>query len=127
VGEAIAFVGDSAHSTSPQLGQGANMALLDARALTVSLRELDDVGEALSRYANRRRWHVRLYQLLSRTLTPLYQSDSTVLPKLRDFGVSVVGRVPPVPQVLALMVAGQLLNPLKTLSLPLPPELEDEA
>lgn len=124
-GEGIAFVGDSAHSTSPQLGQGANMALLDARALAVSLRELDDVGEALDRYAIRRRWHVRLYQFLSRTLTPLYQSDSTVLPKFRDFGVSVMGRVPPVPQVLALMVAGQLLSPLKTLSLNPPPELED--
>jgi 2-polyprenyl-6-methoxyphenol hydroxylase-like FAD-dependent oxidoreductase len=125
-GEGIAFVGDSAHSTSPQLGQGANMALLDARALAVSIRELDDIGEALERYAIRRRWHVRLYQYLSRTLTPLYQSDSMVLPKLRDFGVSVVGRVPPVPQVLAMMVAGQLLNPLKTLSLNPPPELEDE-
>lgn len=125
-GDAIAFVGDSAHSTSPQLGQGANMALLDARALTTSLRELDDVGEALKRYAIRRRWHVRLYQFLSRTLTPLYQSDSTLLPKLRDLGVMFGARVPPVPQILATMVAGQLLNPLKTLSLPPPPMLEDE-
>ena len=36
-GDGIAFIGDSAHSTSPQLGQGANMALLDAAALAVAL------------------------------------------------------------------------------------------
>ena len=33
-GERIAFIGDSAHATSPQLGQGANMALMDVMALT---------------------------------------------------------------------------------------------
>jgi 2-polyprenyl-6-methoxyphenol hydroxylase-like FAD-dependent oxidoreductase len=126
-GEGIAFVGDSAHSTSPQLGQGANMALLDARALAVSLRELDDIGDALKRYAIRRRWHVRLYQFLSRTLTPFYQSDSTVLPKLRDTAVSIGARVWPAPQILAAMVAGQILSPMKVLGLNPPPVLEDRA
>ncbi|WP_421701506.1 FAD-dependent oxidoreductase [Aliiroseovarius sp.] len=37
-GDRIAFIGDAAHRASPQLGQGANMALLDARALAVALR-----------------------------------------------------------------------------------------
>ena len=69
-GDGIVFVGDSAHATSPQLGQGANMALLDARALAVALREAEDVQGALERYVQLRRWHVRLYQSLSLMFTP---------------------------------------------------------
>ena len=125
-GEGIAFVGDSAHSTSPQLGQGANMALLDARALAVALRDSDDIAAALERYARLRRWHVRVYQFLSRTLTPFYQSDSVALPVLRDLGVAYVAKIPPAPQILALMVAGQLLSPFRPLGLKLPKGLEAE-
>ncbi len=116
-GDGIAFIGDSAHSTSPQLGQGANMALLDAAALTAALDATDSLDEALERYATTRRWHVRLYQLLSLTLTPFYQSDSALMPMLRDLLVGSVARVPPMPRLLAGMVAGQLLNPLRAIGL----------
>ena len=116
VGDRLAAVGDSAHSTSPQLGQGANMALLDARALTLALRE-PDLATALARYARLRRWHVRLYQTLSLTLTPFYQSDSNWLPVLRDVLVPIATTVPPLPQFLAALVAGRLLDPLKRLRL----------
>lgn len=121
-GEGIAFVGDSAHATSPQLGQGANMALLDARALFLALRDGEDVPDAIGRYAAMRRWHVRLYQALSLALTPFYQSDSTVLPAVRDVLVAGLARIPPAPQILAAMVAGSLLGPVKPLGLsPAPP------
>lgn len=124
VGEGIAFVGDSAHSTSPQLGQGANMALLDARALYLGLRDHpDDIGLALARYARLRRWHVRLYQALSAMFTPFYQSDSRVLPVIRDVLVSLLARIPPAPQFLAAMVSGSLLWPLKRLELKKPPRV----
>jgi 2-polyprenyl-6-methoxyphenol hydroxylase-like FAD-dependent oxidoreductase len=118
-GDGIAFIGDSAHSTSPQLGQGANMALLDAAALTAALAATGTVDEALERYAGMRRWHVRLYQILSLTLTPFYQSDSRIMPVLRDLLVGSVARIPPMPGLLAGMVAGQLLNPLKAIGLDL--------
>jgi 2-polyprenyl-6-methoxyphenol hydroxylase-like FAD-dependent oxidoreductase len=124
-GEGIAFVGDSAHSTSPQLGQGANMALLDAKALAVALEGSVDVPAALERYARLRRWHVRLYQMLSWSLTPFYQSDSTALPLIRDLFVSYLARIPPAPQFLAALVAGNLLSPIKALGLKPAPELED--
>ena len=124
-GEGVAFVGDSAHATSPQLGQGANMALLDARALFLALRDTATVPDALERYAARRRWHVRLYQGLSKSLTPFYQSDSDVLPAFRDFFVAGLARIPPAPQFLAAMVAGSLLSPLRGLGLKAPPLLED--
>jgi 2-polyprenyl-6-methoxyphenol hydroxylase-like FAD-dependent oxidoreductase len=114
-GDGIAFIGDSAHSTSPQLGQGANMALLDAAALTSALAAGDSLDDALERYAAMRRWHVRLYQLLSLTLTPFYQSDSAVMPVLRDLLVGSFARIPPMPMLLAGMVSGQLLSPLKAI------------
>lgn len=116
-GDGIAFIGDSAHATSPQLGQGANMALLDAAALAGALANAASVDEALAEYARVRRWHVRLYQMLSLTLTPFYQSDGAVLPVVRDVLVSAVAKVPPVPWLLAGMVSGQLLSPLKAIGL----------
>ena len=116
VGDRLVAIGDSAHSTSPQLGQGANMALLDARALTLALRE-PDLATALAHYAQLRRWHVRLYQTLSLTLTPFYQSDGRWLPALRDILVPIATTVPPLPQFLAALVAGRLLDPLKRLEL----------
>src|SRR5690606_37092170 len=58
-------VGDSWHCTSPQLGQGANMALLDALALAVALQRQSDLATALGEYARMRLWHIRLYQLAS--------------------------------------------------------------
>lgn len=123
-GQAIAFVGDSAHSTSPQLGQGANMALLDARALYLGLRDHPgNLAKALARYAALRRWHVRLYQALSAMFTPFYQSDSRVLPAIRDVFVSGLARIPPAPQFLAAMVSGSLLWPLKRLELKRPPRV----
>ena len=116
VGDGLVAVGDAAHSTSPQLGQGANMALLDARALTVALRD-PELGNALERYAALRRSHVRLYQAMSLALTPFYQSESRFLPILRDLVVPIATSVPPLPQFLAALVAGNLLNPLKQLGL----------
>lgn len=119
VGAGLVAIGDAAHSTSPQLGQGANMALLDACALAFALRG-GDVVSGLARYAKLRRRHVRLYQMLSLSFTPLYQSDSRWLPMLRDLLVPMATTVPPLPQFLALLVAGQLLDPLPALELRAP-------
>lgn len=116
-GRRIAFIGDAAHSTSPQLGQGANMALLDAYALAVALDQAGDLDAALRRYAQLRRWHVRLYQAASRMFTPFYQSDSTVLPVIRDRVVPPLARLPGIDRMLALLVAGLVGDPLRKLGL----------
>lgn len=116
-GDGIVFIGDSAHATSPQLGQGANMALLDAAALSAALGRASSLADGLDEYARLRRWHVRLYQLLSLTLTPFYQSDGSLLPLLRDVLVSAAAQWSPVRSLLAGMVAGQLLGPLDALGL----------
>ena len=110
-GPRIVFLGDSAHSTSPQLGQGANMALLDVRALAEALEGTAELDQALALYARRRRVHVRLYQFMSCVFTPFYQSDSLILPTLRDWLVEPASRVPLVARQLARVVSGDLGRP----------------
>jgi len=116
-GRRLAVIGDAAHSTSPQLGQGANMALLDAAALAHALGSANDLSDALSRYCAARRLHVRLFQALSLVFTPFYQSDSRLIPFLRDTLVSSVARVPPAPAMLAAIVSGMLADPLRRVGL----------
>ena len=106
-GRNLVFIGDSAHSTSPQLGQGANMALLDVMGLAASLEESQNLQAAIEAYARRRRFHVKLYQAMSRVFTPFYQSDSTLLPMLRDYIVAPLSRFPPAQRLLAGIVSGQ--------------------
>ncbi|WP_258594526.1 FAD-dependent oxidoreductase [Mesorhizobium sp. AR07] len=112
-GRRLAIIGDAAHSTSPQLGQGANMALLDAAALSHALARTGSVEAALEAYAKARRWHVRIFQALSLAFTPFYQSDSVTLPFIRDRLVATVAKIPPAPQFLASMVAGTVIDPFK--------------
>jgi 2-polyprenyl-6-methoxyphenol hydroxylase-like FAD-dependent oxidoreductase len=108
----VVFIGDAAHCTSPQLGQGANMALLDAAALAFSLARGSGTDDAIDAYCRARRYHVRLFQLLSRMFTPFYQGDSAALAFIRDQIVSSLARIPPAPRLLASIVAGTLLDPL---------------
>jgi salicylate hydroxylase len=107
-GNGIIFIGDSAHATSPQLGQGANMALLDAAALAQAFRNSASVQDAALHYARQRRFHVRLYQAMSRLFTPFYQSDSVLLPLARDTLVSVASKPRFMRRLLAGLVSGKL-------------------
>ncbi len=111
VADRLAVIGDAAHSTSPQLGQGVNMGLLDAWSLSEALSLHVDQAEALSAYAATRRWHVRLYQALSLGFTPFYQADGRILPWIRDHLLGKAARLPLSPRLLAATVSGLLLDP----------------
>jgi 2-polyprenyl-6-methoxyphenol hydroxylase-like FAD-dependent oxidoreductase len=114
----LVHVGDSWHAASPQLGQGANMALLDAWALSRALRDQPrDAASVAGRYLKMRRGHVRLYQAMSRMFTPVYQSHSRLLPLLRDWIAAPLMQWPPAPRLLAGMVSGAYGRPLHTLAL----------
>jgi 2-polyprenyl-6-methoxyphenol hydroxylase-like FAD-dependent oxidoreductase len=80
----LVLIGDAAHATSPQLGQGANHALIDAVVLTDALATASNLADAFALYARTRRRHVRFYQHASRLMTPFFQSDSQGLALLRD-------------------------------------------
>lgn len=118
--DGIAHIGDAAHRASPQLGQGANMALLDARALQLALRGARG-EDVLRQYAGARRWHVKLYQALSASFTPQYQSESTVLPVLRDRILAPLSQTWPMPAILTKLVCGDLVPPMPSLTPRQPP------
>lgn len=113
----LIHIGDAWHSTSPQLGQGANMALLDAYALALGLRRTRSVAAALDEAVRLRRDQIRLYQALSRLLTPVYQSDGTLIPWLRDRVMGPVSKRWPATTVQAALVSGTVGNPLARLGL----------
>ena len=117
VAPALVHLGDAWHSASPQLGQGANMALLDAYALAIALRRSGEVPTALDAFRRLRGRHVRLYQVASRLFTPVYQSDGRLLPIVRDRLVGPLSRQWPAKRVLARMVSGLIGDPLTPLGL----------
>jgi 2-polyprenyl-6-methoxyphenol hydroxylase-like FAD-dependent oxidoreductase len=56
----VVLVGDAAHPTTPNLGQGANMAVDDAIVLARALRDEESVPAALARYERERMDRTRL-------------------------------------------------------------------
>ncbi|MBB3695201.1 NAD(P)/FAD-dependent oxidoreductase [Sphingomonas sp. BK580] len=110
-------VGDAWHSASPQLGQGGNMALLDAYALAMALRMAPDVPSALALAVGMRQRHVELYQFLTALFTPVYQSDGLLLPFIRDRLVGPMSKLWPATRIQAAMVSGLIGNPLRPLGL----------
>jgi len=55
---------------------------------------------------------VRLFQAASAMFTPFYQSDSQVLPFVRDWLAAPISRLPIGDMVLARLVAGMTVAPL---------------
>jgi 2-polyprenyl-6-methoxyphenol hydroxylase-like FAD-dependent oxidoreductase len=90
----LVLLGDAAHAMSPQLGQGVNMALMDALSLRDALRAHAGIDAALAQYQRERRRHVRIYQFWSRWLTPLFQSERDLVARLRDAAFLPLGRLP---------------------------------
>lgn len=93
----VLLIGDAAHGTSPQLGQGASLGLLDALMLSRSLSGADNptsLSGSLREFVASRHSHVRYYQWASRMLTPFFQSDQAWLAKVRDLLFEPVSRLP---------------------------------
>ena len=114
---ALVHIGDAWHSASPQLGQGANMALLDAWALAQGLSQEGGIDQGVRQGIRLRRRHVLTYQWLTALFTPVYQSDSRLLPLIRDRVVGPLSKLWPATAIQASMVSGLVGNPLEPLAL----------
>ena len=87
-------IGDAAHGMSPQLGQGTNLALIDAMVMADCLAQEKNIPQAFAAYTRQRRRHLRFYQFASRRLTPLVQSHSRGAGVWRDFSFPLMHKVP---------------------------------
>ncbi|MGI8511143.1 MAG: FAD-dependent oxidoreductase, partial [Solirubrobacteraceae bacterium] len=92
--DGVALVGDGAHAMSPQLGQGVNLALLDAQALARAIGATGHLPSALAAYSEARRRNVRFYAWASRLLTPFFQSGHELLAAPRDLLTGPLSRIP---------------------------------
>lgn len=88
------LLGDAAHAMSPQLGQGVNMALVDAVSLAAQFRQAISTADAFDAYEHERRAHLSIYHRYSRWLTPLFQSGNDGIAVLRDLAFLPVGKLP---------------------------------
>jgi FAD-dependent urate hydroxylase len=64
----VVLLGDAAHATSPNAGQGASLAMEDALVLALSLRDIPEVDAALATYERLRRERAEKVVAYSRRL-----------------------------------------------------------
>jgi 2-octaprenyl-6-methoxyphenol hydroxylase len=112
IAERLALVGDAAHLIHPIAGQGLNMGLKDVAALAevvVDAARLGiDLGQAdvLERYQRWRRFDTMAMGVATNSLNFLFSNESTLLRTVRDIGLGVVDRLPPLKGMFIRQAAG---------------------
>ncbi|MEM9071265.1 MAG: NAD(P)/FAD-dependent oxidoreductase [Myxococcota bacterium] len=119
-GASVVVIGDAAHSMSPQLGQGSNLALFDALELARVVGETNTLPDALASYQRARRSHLGFYQRINRWLTPFFQSDSRILGWIRDIAFPIGSRLPFLRGAMVQTMCGIRRGFLRANPLPLP-------
>ncbi len=96
----FALVGDAAHGIHPIAGQGLNLGFKDAAALAETVVEAHrlglDIGSlaTLERYQMWRRFDTVQMGVLTDVLNRLFSNDLSIVRMARDFGLSLVDRMP---------------------------------
>lgn len=80
----IVLLGDAAHATTPNMGQGAGQAIEDAYELMVALQKQPNFGEALVQFDAKRITKANKVIKLSRQIGWAAQWDNYLLVKARD-------------------------------------------
>ncbi|MGY3454641.1 2-octaprenyl-6-methoxyphenol hydroxylase [Bradyrhizobium sp. LM3.4] len=112
IAQRLALVGDSAHVIHPIAGQGLNMGLKDVAALAevvVDAARLGmDIGGAdvLERYQRWRRFDTMAMGVATNSLNFLFSNQSTLLRTVRDIGLGLVDRAPPLKNLFIRQAAG---------------------
>ena len=112
VAERLALIGDAAHVIHPIAGQGLNMGLKDVAALAevvVDAARLGmDLGQAdvLERYQRWRRFDTMAMGVATNSLNFLFSNESTLLRTVRDIGLGLVDRAPPLKSMFIRQAAG---------------------
>lgn len=112
VGPRLALIGDAAHVVHPVAGQGLNLGLKDVAALTEvvidALRLGQDPGAAdvLARYERWRRFDTALMAMVTDSMNRLFSNDVAPVRALRDLGLGLVDRIPPLKDLMIDRAAG---------------------
>jgi 2-polyprenyl-6-methoxyphenol hydroxylase-like FAD-dependent oxidoreductase len=121
----VVLLGDAAHAMSPQLGQGCNLALMDALVLAECVHAFPtDPARAIATYSSRRRTHLLVYGQATRWLTPFFQGDVGLLGDLRDLFMAPAGKLPFVRKLMTVSMSGTLGSWLGS-TLALPPRVSE--
>lgn len=102
----VIFIGDSAHAMSPHLGQGVNIAMVDAWRLAACLRDAETPAQGFAAFREAQRDYQRYYATVTWLLSPFFQSDWRVLGWGRDVFLPLMPLVPVVRRQMLLTVCG---------------------
>jgi 2-octaprenyl-6-methoxyphenol hydroxylase len=112
VAERLALIGDAAHVIHPIAGQGLNMGLKDVAALAEVVVDAARLGidpgqaDVLERYQRWRRFDTMAMGVATNTLNFLFSNESSLLRTVRDIGLGLVDRAPPLKSMFIKQAAG---------------------
>src|SRR5215468_7932197 len=112
IAERLALIGDAAHVIHPIAGQGLNMGLKDVAALAEVIVDAARLGadfgaaDVLERYQRWRRFDTMAMGFATNSLNVLFSNKSTLLRSVRDVGLGIVDRLPPLKDVFIREAAG---------------------
>ncbi|MET0968428.1 MAG: ubiquinone biosynthesis hydroxylase [Tardiphaga sp.] len=112
IGERLALIGDAAHVIHPIAGQGLNMGLKDVAALAETIVDAARLGmdfgqaDVLERYQRWRRFDTMAMGVATNTLNLLFSNDLPFVRSIRDIGLGIVDRLPPLKGAFIKQAAG---------------------